>query len=53
LLDPTGGEAIDVTSGCATREFLDWLQAKLSSLDEFLSGAGPRKKFAKRATNLR
>ena len=36
LLDPTGGEAIDVTSGCATTEFLDWLQAKLSTLDESL-----------------
>src|SRR6202030_430283 len=36
LLDPTGGEAIDVTSGCATREYLDWLQAQLSTLDESL-----------------
>ena len=36
LLDPTGGVTIDVTSGCATREFLDWLQAQLSSLDESL-----------------
>jgi hypothetical protein len=34
LLDPTGGVTIDVTSGCATREFLDWLQAQLSTLDE-------------------
>jgi signal transduction histidine kinase len=33
LLDPTGGIAIDVTSGCATREFLDWLQAQLSAFD--------------------
>ena len=36
LLDRTGGETIDVTSGCATREFLDWLQAQLSTLDESL-----------------
>jgi C4-dicarboxylate-specific signal transduction histidine kinase len=36
LLDPTGGATIDVTSGCATREFLDWLQAQLSTLDESL-----------------
>ena len=36
LLDPTGGVTIDVTSGCATREFLDWLQAQLSTLDESL-----------------
>jgi signal transduction histidine kinase len=33
LLDPTGGVAIDVTSGCATREFLDWLQTQLSTFD--------------------
>jgi len=33
LLDPTEGVAIDVTSGCATREFLDWLQAQLSTFD--------------------
>lgn len=33
LLDPTAAVAIDVTSGCATREFLDWLQAQLSSFD--------------------
>jgi signal transduction histidine kinase len=33
LLDPTGAVAIDVTSGCATREFLDWLQAQLSTFD--------------------
>jgi len=33
LLDPTGGVAIDVTSGCATREFLDWLQVQLSTFD--------------------
>ena len=36
LLDPTGGVTIDVTSGCANREFLDWLQAQLSTLDESL-----------------
>jgi signal transduction histidine kinase len=36
LLDPTGEITIDVTSGCATREFLDWLQAQLSTLDESL-----------------
>lgn len=36
LLDPTGEVTIDVTSGCATREFLGWLQAQLSTLDESL-----------------
>jgi hypothetical protein len=36
LLDPTGGVTIDVTSGCATGELLDWLQAQLSTLDESL-----------------
>jgi C4-dicarboxylate-specific signal transduction histidine kinase len=36
LLDPTGRVTIDVTSGCATREFLDWLHAQLSTLDESL-----------------
>jgi signal transduction histidine kinase len=36
LLDPTGGATIDVTSGCATREFLDWLQAQLSTFDASL-----------------
>jgi signal transduction histidine kinase len=36
LLNPTGGVTLDVTSGCATREFLDWLQAQLSTLDESL-----------------
>jgi C4-dicarboxylate-specific signal transduction histidine kinase len=36
LLDPAGGAMIDVTSGCATREFLDWLQAQFSALDESL-----------------
>jgi signal transduction histidine kinase len=33
LLYLTGGVTIDVTSGCATREFLDWLQAQLSTFD--------------------
>src|SRR5258708_14448058 len=33
LLDPAEGVAIDVTSGCATREFLDWLQVQLSTFD--------------------
>jgi C4-dicarboxylate-specific signal transduction histidine kinase len=33
LLDPIGGVAIDVTSGCATREFLDWLQFQFSFFD--------------------
>jgi signal transduction histidine kinase len=36
LLDSTGGGTIDITSGCATRSFLDWLQAQLSTLDESL-----------------
>ena len=36
FLDPTEGATIDVTSGCANEEFLDWLQAQLSTLDEFL-----------------
>jgi C4-dicarboxylate-specific signal transduction histidine kinase len=36
LLDLTGGVTIDVTSGCATRDFLDWLQAQLSTRDESL-----------------
>ena len=36
LLDPTGGVTVDVTSGCATREFLDWLHAQLFTLDESL-----------------
>jgi signal transduction histidine kinase len=34
FLDPTGGATIDVTNGCATGEFLDWLHAQLSFLDE-------------------
>ena len=33
LLDPSEGITIDVTSGCATREFLDWLQAQCSTFD--------------------
>jgi signal transduction histidine kinase len=36
LLNPTGGVTIDVTSGCATRDFLDWLQGQISTLDESL-----------------
>jgi signal transduction histidine kinase len=36
LLDPTGGITIDVASGSATREFLDWLQAQLSTFDDSL-----------------
>lgn len=36
LLDPTGGVTIDAASGNATREFLEWLQAQLSTLDESL-----------------
>jgi signal transduction histidine kinase len=36
LLDPTGGATIDVTRGSATKEFLDWLQVQLSTLDESL-----------------
>jgi signal transduction histidine kinase len=36
LLDPTAGATIDVTSGGATREFLDWLQAQLTTLDDTL-----------------
>lgn len=37
LLDPTtGGTTIDVTSGCASKEFIDWLQAQLSTLDASL-----------------
>jgi signal transduction histidine kinase len=34
LLDPSEGITIDVTSGCATREFSDWLQAQFSNFDE-------------------
>jgi C4-dicarboxylate-specific signal transduction histidine kinase len=36
LLDPTEGVTVDVTNGCATGDFLDWLQAQLSTLDESL-----------------
>jgi signal transduction histidine kinase len=36
LLDPPGEATIDVTSGCATREFLDWLQAQFSTFDQSL-----------------
>jgi signal transduction histidine kinase len=36
LLDPIGGATIDVTRGRAPREFLDWLQLQLSTLDESL-----------------
>src|SRR6478736_1981670 len=36
LLDPGGGATIDVTSGGATREFLDWIQAQLFNLDKSL-----------------
>jgi signal transduction histidine kinase len=38
LLDPTGEVTVDVTSGCATREFCDWLQAQLSTFDGSLRG---------------
>src|SRR5580692_116181 len=34
LLDPAEGITIDVTSGSATREFSDWLQAQFSNFDE-------------------
>jgi C4-dicarboxylate-specific signal transduction histidine kinase len=34
LLDPTAGFTIDVTGGSATRQYLEWLQAQLSTLDE-------------------
>jgi signal transduction histidine kinase len=33
LLDPIGGVTIDVTSGCTTRAFLEWLQAQFSTFD--------------------
>ena len=36
MLDPTRGVTIDVSSGCATSGFLDWLQSQLSTLDESL-----------------
>jgi C4-dicarboxylate-specific signal transduction histidine kinase len=38
LLDPIGGVTIDVTGGCATREFLDWVQAQFSAFDVSLRG---------------
>lgn len=34
FLDPSGGPTIDFTGGYASREFLDWLHAQLSTLDE-------------------
>jgi signal transduction histidine kinase len=34
FLDPTGGVTIDVASGCAAREFLDWLETQISTLEE-------------------
>src|SRR5580704_4096656 len=34
LLDPAEGITIDVTSGSATSEFSDWLQAQFSNCDE-------------------
>jgi signal transduction histidine kinase len=33
LLDPARGVTIDVTSGCATGEFLAWLQGQFSNFD--------------------
>jgi signal transduction histidine kinase len=36
FLDSTGGATIDVASGSATREFLDWVQDQLATLDESL-----------------
>jgi C4-dicarboxylate-specific signal transduction histidine kinase len=36
LLDPTGGITIDVASGCATRQFLDWLHTQLSTFEDSL-----------------
>jgi C4-dicarboxylate-specific signal transduction histidine kinase len=36
FLDSTGGATIDVATGSATREFLDWLQGQLSTRDESL-----------------
>jgi C4-dicarboxylate-specific signal transduction histidine kinase len=36
LLDSTGEATIDISSGCPTRDFLDWLQAQLSTLDASL-----------------
>jgi C4-dicarboxylate-specific signal transduction histidine kinase len=34
FLDPTREATIDVASGCATREFLDWLNTQISTLEE-------------------
>jgi signal transduction histidine kinase len=42
FLDPTRGVTVDVASGRATREFLDWLQAQISTLDESLRKPIPR-----------
>jgi signal transduction histidine kinase len=36
LLDPTGTGTIDVASGSASREFLDWLQTQFSAFDASL-----------------
>ena len=36
LLDPSGEATIDVTSGYANSDFLNWLQAQLSTLDRSL-----------------
>src|ERR1700746_294070 len=36
LLNSTGDLTIDVTSGCASSGFLDWVQAQLSSFDRSL-----------------
>jgi C4-dicarboxylate-specific signal transduction histidine kinase len=36
LRDPTGGATVDVTAGCATRDFSNWLRAQLSALDDSL-----------------
>jgi C4-dicarboxylate-specific signal transduction histidine kinase len=36
FLDSTGGATIDVASGSATREYLNWLQGQLSTRDESL-----------------
>jgi signal transduction histidine kinase len=36
FLDSTGGATIDIASGSATREFLDWLQGQFSTRDESL-----------------
>src|SRR6202007_2416105 len=36
FLNPGGGATIDITSGYAPGEFLDWLQGQFSTLDESL-----------------